>query len=135
MSGDPIPQVSLLYDAVGQPVTVGPKPTTQSLPVVLASDQPPQPVQVQLLQAVQDILANLNVMVLGEPISGMINGVNRTFVAVYQYRPKMTQLYLNGVRLREGPGLDYVENLDRQSITLAIAPSPGDSLLMDYIRL
>lgn len=42
-------------------------------------------------------------------------------------------VYLNGVPLSEGAGLDYRLNLPRSQITLSTALSPGDEVTADYV--
>lgn len=140
--GAPFPTPSLLHDGNGSPVVKGQQVAAESLPVAIAPDGLPLPpgaatetTQVHILDAVKAILAKLNVMVLAETPTGSVNGINKAFTTLYAFRPKTTQLYINGVRMREGVGFDYVEGASHGSITITIAPSPGDVLLLDYIRL
>jgi hypothetical protein len=81
------------------------------------------------------ILAKIDIIVDGETPSGVIDGVNVNFTTAHQYKPTTTHLYLNGIRLKEGVGFDYVEQADHQTLTLSSAPQPGDVLLVDYRKL
>lgn len=81
------------------------------------------------------VLAALNIYVTGETPGGTINGTNTVFTTFYAFKPGTTHFYLNGVRLREGPGFDYLEGNNHQTLTfLTSAPMSGDILLVDYIK-
>jgi len=81
------------------------------------------------------ILAKIDVIVDGETPSGTINGSNVTFTTANSWKPTTTHLFKNGVRLQEGLGFDYVEEADNVTLTLAVAPILGDTLLVDYRKL
>lgn len=70
-----------------------------------------------------------------EVLTGIKNGVNVTFSTFYAFKPLTTKLYVNGLRYAEGVGLDYLENVDNQTITMAAAPLITDSLIIDYYKL
>lgn len=71
---------------------------------------------------------------LSEVPGGAVNGFNLTFTTAATFRFGTTRLYLNGVRQKLGAGHDYVENGTANSITFAVAPRPGDNVLIDYFR-
>jgi len=76
----------------------------------------------------------LNTYVHEETPGGAINGVNANYTTFYKFKTGTTKFYLNGVRQNEGVGNDYLEDIGRQSITLALAPILGDTLIIDYIK-
>jgi hypothetical protein len=68
-----------------------------------------------------------------EAPSGTINGSNVTFTL--GYLPMMAQavfLFIDGTLLRQGSGLDYT--LSTQTLTLAAAPTVGQTLWAIYIK-
>lgn len=85
-------------------------------------------------ETLQLILGKLDVVVASETPGGLINSLNKLFTTFFVYKPGTTQLYLNGVRQREGVGFDYVENVAHTNVTFDLAPEPGDVLLIDYIK-
>ena len=87
-----------------------------------------------VLSKLDDILTKIDVIVSGETPSGAINGVNDTFTTSVNFKPTTTHLYKNGVRLAEGPLNDYVEEVDHMTLTLAVPPTGGDVLLVDYVK-
>lgn len=76
----------------------------------------------------------------GQLLLGAINGVNQIFTSPVRWVRTATvqeKLYLNGQRLTEGVGNDYVASESVPSagfdvITLSFAPSLGDVLLIDF---
>lgn len=71
---------------------------------------------------------------VGEVPTGAVNGFNATFTVATSFRFGSTRLYLNGVRQKLGAGNDYVENGTANSVTFAVAPRPGDFVIIDYFR-
>lgn len=84
-------------------------------------------------EALQQIFLKLAQEVSETP-SGTPDGVRKIFGTSYVFRTGSTKLYLNGVRQREGPGNDYVEDLGRNSVTFVVAPLSLDVLLIDYLK-
>lgn len=70
------------------------------------------------------------VPVIGEVVSGVIDGTNTEFVTASEYRPGSTAVYLNG--LREQRGVGYVES-DSTTITMDEPPLNGDLITIDYV--
>lgn len=71
---------------------------------------------------------------LAEVPGGVVSGFNLVFTTAATFRFGTTRVYLNGVRQKIGAGHDYVENGTADSITFALAPRPGDQILIDYFR-
>jgi hypothetical protein len=69
-------------------------------------------------------------LIVGEPPSGPINGVNRTFFLANAPLGGTLALYQDGARLA-GHGGDY--NITSNVITFVVAPLMGDTLLADYL--
>lgn len=68
----------------------------------------------------------------GESPTGPINGVNTVFGTAFPFKPGTTRFYHNGVRQRLGGAFDYFEGPGFQTLTMALAPKSGDTLLVDY---
>lgn len=82
-----------------------------------------------------DILDKTDVYVIGEVPTGDIDGINDTFTTFNTFKPGTTHVYINGIRLREGVGFDYVEEVDHVTLTFSTIPQIGDTLLVDYTKL
>lgn len=65
-----------------------------------------------------------------ETPSGSINGSNTSFSLAHTPKSGTLKLYLDGVRLHIGSGNDYT--LSGSTITTAIGPATGSSLIADY---
>lgn len=80
------------------------------------------------------VLRPLRPLIVNEIPSGSINGSNVIFTTTNQFTSGTTQVYLNGQRLKLGASFDYTETTST-SITLNLAPIPGDVVLVDYWRV
>lgn len=109
-------------------------PLFQNLDVAL-STKAKEATLLLVLAELTSILNKIDLIVDGETPSGTINGVNKTFTTAKSWKPTTTHLYLNGVRQKEGPGNDYVEEIDNVTLTLTVAPIGGDVLIVDYREL
>ena len=67
-----------------------------------------------------------------ESPAGLINGFNNIFTTANEFVTGKTIVYLNG--LRQSLGTDYAETASDQ-ITFATAPSPSDTIVMDYLAV
>lgn len=67
--------------------------------------------------------------VFGEVPAGAINGSNATFTTSRAFASGLTRLHVNGLRQKIGD--DYTETTST-TLTLAVAPQAGDTLLVDY---
>lgn len=103
--------------------------------LVITANVLPLPTGAATESTLQDILDALDIYVIGETPSGVVDGMNDTFTTFFTFKPGTTHLYLNGIRQKEGVGFDYVEEVDNQTITFATAPILGDTLLIDYTKL
>jgi len=72
--------------------------------------------------------------VYNETPTGVMNGINLIFTTVLDFLPGSSQVYLNGLRLALGAGLDYTETGANQ-ITMGYAPSSSDVMIIDYQQL
>ena len=86
-----------------------------------------------------DVLGpTIDVSVVGEDLTGQVDGVNADFQTVQKYRPGREAVYLNGLRQRPGASYDYVRvesggtGTGYDTIQFNEAPSAGDWLLVDY---
>lgn len=70
-------------------------------------------------------------VVFNEIPIGLINGINTVFFTANSFFSGSTRVFLNGVRLMLGQNKGYTET-DTNVLTLAVAPEPGDELVVDY---
>lgn len=64
----------------------------------------------------------------GGTLSGVINGVNRTFTLTYNPSTDLEFVELNGIT--EDEGVDY--SMSGRTLTMTVAPSAGDTLKIRY---
>jgi hypothetical protein len=107
-------------DAAGQQVAVEQVPTPT---VVLAA--------VPGAQGIQGLpgLPGTGAPVVGETMSGVVNGVNTVFTTANIYRTATTAVYRNGIREQRGTG--YLET-NPTTITFTTAPLTSDTIFIDY---
>jgi hypothetical protein len=74
---------------------------------------------------------DLSPLIWGETPSGNTNGLNRTFTSAYPYNSNFLGVFLNGVRQRLTN--DYTQT-GAQSFQFLNAPSPGDTVSIDYAQ-
>lgn len=74
------------------------------------------------------------VKVYNEIPAGALNGINLIFTTDLDFLPGSNQVYLNGLRLALGAGMDYTETGANQ-ITMEYAPSSSDVIIIDYQQL
>lgn len=72
-----------------------------------------------------------DMLVIGEPINGTIDGSNNTFLTDNNYVSGTVSVYLNTARQTKGK--DYNETASNQ-ITFIFTPQPGDTIITDYIK-
>src|SRR5262252_1620814 len=75
--------------------------------------------------------APVNVPVIGEIPTGLINGTNKIFGTAYIYEPNLLAVFQCGLRLRRTD--DYSES-GAQQFSLVAAPLVGDTLSVDYFQ-
>jgi len=73
----------------------------------------------------------LNV-ITNEPPAGVINGTNRAFSLANSPIANSVVVSINGMQLQPGQANDYT--LVSKTIIFAVAPTPGDIILVDYCR-
>ena len=73
-------------------------------------------------------------MVFGEDLSAQCDGTRTVFTVASAYAAGTLNVYRNGARQRKGAGNQYTETTST-SFTMAVAPSAGDTLLVDYIKV
>lgn len=71
-------------------------------------------------------------LVFNETLSGLINGINKTFTTAFNFDSSKTNVYLNGVRLRP---ITHYSNFGSNTIIIEDIPLTGDALQIDYIKL
>jgi len=71
--------------------------------------------------------------IFGENPSGDIDGVNKTFTTLYNFVETSLEVFLNGLRLDQGAGRDYLLDGDNGFI-LNGAPLNGDDLTVNYFK-
>ena len=71
-------------------------------------------------------------IVENETPAGTIDGVNAVFTLAATPVAGTEQLYLNGIRRKEGAGNDYTISGDTITFNAGAIPITGDSLLVDY---
>jgi hypothetical protein len=67
-----------------------------------------------------------------ETPAGLVNGSNRTFTLAHPPLPKSVMLFLNGLFMTYGT--DYTVTEGTATITMAVAPTGGDKLRVQYLR-
>ncbi len=70
--------------------------------------------------------------VIGEDLTGQIDGITNHFILANTPITNKEILYLNGIRLRRGLSNDYT--ISGMTMTMSAPPLIGDSLLADYIK-
>lgn len=68
-------------------------------------------------------------LVVGEQLTGVMDGSNVTFTTAHPYKASSTAVYLNGIR--QSRDVNYVE-ADGTAITLGFPTYPGDLIQADY---
>ncbi len=88
---------------------------------------------VQLVSGVERSMSEIisDYCIENEIPAGLINGENKIFTSEFDFMPGKTKLFLRGIR--RALGVEYTETGLNQ-ITFGIAPQPGDSLIIDYLR-
>ncbi len=76
--------------------------------------------------------------VVGEELTGTINGTNMTFTTAFPFKQGTQEVYWNGIRVRDN-GCDYTSSESVPSggydtITFVEAPMSGDALVIDYTK-
>lgn len=71
--------------------------------------------------------------VVNEDQSAACDGVKVNFITANEFVPETTQVFLEGVIQRPGPGLDYAEDDGYNSFEFLAAPNALDVLLISYI--
>lgn len=93
---------------------------------------PPQIVQLKISSAgSQGIPGPITIPVIGEILTGTINGSNATFTTTFEFVPGTLQLYVNGVRQNQP---DDFNTSGMQTVILAQSPTIGERLQVDYIK-
>lgn len=76
---------------------------------------------------------DVNRIIMGEQVSGLLDGDNKVFTTLYDFEPGKIAVYLNG-QLQK-PGLFFNESSTiHNRIILIDAPLPTDEILVDYIK-
>lgn len=71
-------------------------------------------------------------VITNESPTGVINGVNVTFISSQNFIPESVQVLVNG--LSQQPVVDFTTSGNNQ-INLLVAPEPGESVLINYLIL
>ena len=85
---------------------------------------------------IQQLLAGSSIennLVLGEEPSGTLDGENKIFNLTNEYLPGLTEIFLNGLRVKVGQDHDYVES-GPDEITMNYPPEEEDNLLVNYVK-
>ena len=70
-------------------------------------------------------------IVYNEIPTGDINGTNKIFTTINNFKTTTTQVFLNGLRMRLGASYDYQE-IGNTQIEFNTAPRTNSQLLLDY---
>lgn len=91
-------------------------------------------------QQEQDILIGILDMIVRNAsdftdygVTGAVNSSNTAFQTTYEFVPGTLKLYLNGVRLFRGGGIDYTEGSGK-NFSFVTAPVTNDQIIADYKR-
>ncbi len=71
--------------------------------------------------------------VVGEVPTGAINGVNTTYTTASLFRFNTVEVRINGVALVRGTG--FTESNDQLTLILTAAPTGGQSVIVNYIKV
>jgi hypothetical protein len=72
-------------------------------------------------------------LVIGEDLTGQIDGIATTFVTSNNFETGYVVLFRNGLAQRQGVNNDYVE-IDSQTIGMNILLLVGETLVINYIK-
>ena len=72
----------------------------------------------------------ITVPVIGEVLTGLVNGSNATFTTAFEFVPGTVQVYVNGVRQNQP---DDFNTTGMQTVILAQSPTIGERIQADYI--
>ena len=119
--------------------------TSAPFPVDARDNQPAVYEIFRKMAQALDVLCGLDVLgptidtsVVGEDLTGQVDGANADFQTVQKYRPGREAVFLNGLRQRPGAGCDYVRiesggtGTGYDTIQFTDPPPLGDWVLVDY---
>lgn len=71
-------------------------------------------------------------MILGEQLSGLVNGSNATFTTSLSFQPGKLAVYVNGLLQKI---ITHYQTTGTQTVLFTDSPQVGDQLQIDYIIL
>jgi hypothetical protein len=72
-------------------------------------------------------------LIIGETPSGLVNGSNATYTTANNFVAGTVEVFVNGVRQKEGAGNDYTTT-GLTTINMLTSPQTGDQILVNYIK-
>lgn len=123
-----------IVDAIGQPITLGQKTMAQSVPVTIASDQSPLPVNISVNEASSVTIDNLSVPLSNTEVSYAFPSKTAKFSIRSRSATKIQISFISG---QSGttyftilPGVVWVEdNLDLTAVTLYLQTNNASQVI------
>lgn len=70
-------------------------------------------------------------LIVGETPAGNVDGVNATFTTALPFVPESVEIFVNGLKQKL---IDEFNTVGSQTVSLAVSPGIGETILINYVR-